>query len=436
MTEFDRSSYRPRLSSLGPPPGYLDSPFDPGRPVSLPRFSGRNEEIRHIAQSLRGVLAGGPKGLFLSGERAIGKTSLARYIRVSARKEYGIIGSQSSLQTASSIDDVCSGVFSNLLIDVPEPGILNRVMDAMKKHIHSIGIAGFKVEFEPTPREREDLRENLVGAFADVYKALNRDEQRVPGLLLILDDCERLARKEVFANFLRKFMEELSVKDYAPPMFVMLVGFPDTMGSIAKHNPSVPRMFDVIDLKTLTSEETQSFFEGSFQSVNVRIRPDALRTLVRYSGGHPAIAQELGDATFWADAWDSRDHVVDIRDAQDGLYQATEQVGRKFLRFPVLQSFRMETRLPVLKVLAEVPPGGRVSKANLLKVPGVKKDQVEKWRDHMRELGVITVEAEHPGEEYYSFTTQLYRLFMRMEVVRYQRGQRQLYDFSQPEDLN
>jgi hypothetical protein len=355
---------------------------------------------------------------------------------VSARKEYGCFGSQTSLQTTESVDDLCALVLGNFLLDVPEPGILSRVKEAMRRHIRSIDIAGFKVDFKPTPGEREDLRENLVAAFADVFKALNSDQKRIPALVLILDDCERIARTEAFAHFLRRFMEELSIKDYAPPMFVMLVGLPETMATIARNNPSVPRMFDVIELKTLSPQETQTFFESSFQSVDIRVKPDAMRTMVRYSGGHPAIAQELGEATYWADVWGSRDHLIDLRDARTGLYQATEQVGRKFLRFPVLESFRMETRMPVLKALVGVPGGGRVSMANLTAVPGVRREQVERWRDHMRDLGVITVEAEHPGEEYYTFTTQLYRLFMRMEVVRYQRGQRVLYDYSLPDELS
>ncbi|MDP2982074.1 MAG: ATP-binding protein [Candidatus Latescibacter sp.] len=58
-----------------------DSPFKPGSPVPVELFVGRTAQIQEIIRYVKQTAAGKQENVFLSGERGIGKSSLASFIR-------------------------------------------------------------------------------------------------------------------------------------------------------------------------------------------------------------------------------------------------------------------------------------------------------------------------------------------------------------------
>lgn len=53
------------------------SPFTPGQPVPVEFFVGRSEEVRHLLDQVNAATTGKLRVGFLTGERGIGKSSLA-----------------------------------------------------------------------------------------------------------------------------------------------------------------------------------------------------------------------------------------------------------------------------------------------------------------------------------------------------------------------
>ena len=58
-----------------------NSPFTPGSPVPVELFVGREKQIKEIIKYVKQVEYGKQENVFLVGERGIGKSSLAAFLR-------------------------------------------------------------------------------------------------------------------------------------------------------------------------------------------------------------------------------------------------------------------------------------------------------------------------------------------------------------------
>ena len=60
---------------------YLDMSFEPEMPVSPSNFAGRRKECMKIIRYIPGVIRNGkPEHFFITGKRAMGKTSFVQYV--------------------------------------------------------------------------------------------------------------------------------------------------------------------------------------------------------------------------------------------------------------------------------------------------------------------------------------------------------------------
>jgi DNA replication protein DnaC len=58
-----------------------ESPFTPGSPVPVELFVGRSEQITEILRYVKQASSGKQENVFLTGDRGIGKSSLAAFLR-------------------------------------------------------------------------------------------------------------------------------------------------------------------------------------------------------------------------------------------------------------------------------------------------------------------------------------------------------------------
>ena len=70
-----------------------ESPFSPGRPVPVEFFVARHKEIERLERAIRQTSTGRNENVFITGQRGIGKSSLAGFVRYFAEKERSLIGS-------------------------------------------------------------------------------------------------------------------------------------------------------------------------------------------------------------------------------------------------------------------------------------------------------------------------------------------------------
>lgn len=92
------------------------SPFNPGQPVPVELFTGRQLEIDRILQ--RGVgqtELGKPTSFFVQGEYGIGKSSIARFTQTIAEQEHGLIGIYATLGGVKTLTDLATALLEATL---------------------------------------------------------------------------------------------------------------------------------------------------------------------------------------------------------------------------------------------------------------------------------------------------------------------------------
>ncbi len=101
-----------------------------------------------------------------------------------------------------------------------------------------------------------------------------------------------------FSYFLKSFVDDIASSQKPLPILFMLVGIPARMSDLAKNQPSISRIFDVIELNSMNTNESEEFFKKAFESADITIEQDALPILIRYTGGLPVLLHEVGDAVY------------------------------------------------------------------------------------------------------------------------------------------
>ncbi|HLC17158.1 MAG TPA: ATP-binding protein [Thermodesulfovibrionia bacterium] len=69
-----------------------NSPFTPGSPVPVELFVGRTDNINEVRRFIKQTRSGRLEHIFLTGDRGIGKSSLASYLRYLAASQEEFIG--------------------------------------------------------------------------------------------------------------------------------------------------------------------------------------------------------------------------------------------------------------------------------------------------------------------------------------------------------
>jgi predicted ATPase len=114
------------------------NPFTPNAPIDPRYFAGRLGEVNKVQAALNQTRHGKTQHILLTGERGIGKTSLATYTRWIAEEPNEILETDFKFATAyytverdQSLVDVCRGLTSKLLANI-DKGIAQSCVEKLK----------------------------------------------------------------------------------------------------------------------------------------------------------------------------------------------------------------------------------------------------------------------------------------------------------------
>ncbi|MFN4179882.1 MAG: AAA family ATPase [Armatimonadota bacterium] len=382
------------------------SPFVPGLPIAPEFFVGRVEQVRFLVHRIQQSLSGRLEVVFVSGERGIGKTSLAQFVRWYVERNLNIAGAYTHLGGVQDIGEAVRRSIERLIQESHGKPWHKRLWDMLRSHIRQVGLFGVTIEFSPPP----DLLSNAVRNFPQTLKQLfNTLQDEAKGLLLVWDDINGLAQRKEFADWLKSVADEMAMAKI--PVSIVLVGLEEVRVALIRNNESLARLLSPLDIPLWSEDECAEFFQKAFARVNTQLVDDALRTMVDFSGGHPALAHEIGDAVFSVDS----DGVIDWRDAAEGISQAAEIVGRKYLEPQVYQAIRSPRYREILKVLASDPNNLFFQRAKILQQlkPNERK-AFDNFLQRMQKLGVIVPDPES-GCGAYRFRNALHFFYFGME---------------------
>ncbi len=387
------------------------SPFTPGIPVPVEFFVGRQAEITHLRDKIIRASKGQLQIAFLSGERGIGKSSLASFVRHLVERENQILGLHTFLGGVTTLTEMVRRVFDRLLKDSLDKTWHERVKDFFGDHIREVGLFGVSLEFDAGPSELTRMVHDFAPALRSLSKRLH-DKKK--GLLIILDDINGLATSEDFANWLKSLVDEIATSSALLPLCLVLVGLEERRQSLIKLQPSLARVFDLISIEPWSNEETREFYLNSFSKVGITVEDDALELLIRYTGGLPAMAHEIGDAVFkkiWTDCLDRVSTFMGISDA-------VSIIGRKYVEPQVFRFIRSERYRSILRKVVESTNTEKLifQRQELLSLlsqseKGVFGNFIRK----MKEMGVIT-DVPEMGRGCYRFCNRLYFSYFRLEA--------------------
>lgn len=393
------------------------SPFTPGQPVPVDFFVGRIGEVTRLRDAVREAATGRLRTVFLSGERGIGKSSLASFVKFLAEREEGALCAHVLLGGVTGLEEVVRTIFDRLLKDSLGKAWQQRIRDFLGTHVREVGLFGVTVEFSASPDDLRRAVRDFVSAISELSKRV-RDERRV--IFLILDDISGLASSPAFADWLKSKVDEIATSGLGVPLCLVLVGLEERRRSLIEGQPSLDRVFELVEIRPWTTEETSEFFKGTFEKAGVTIDDAALDLISDVAGGLPVLAHEIGDATFRLDS----DNHIDTVDAFKGLVTAAEIVGRKYLEPAVLHAIRSPRYRAILGKLTGQLPVSFTRRELAEKLDPQESRILDNFLRRMRQLGVLRPEHER-GPGAYRFDNLLHRLYISLAAAEQKRAPRE-----------
>ncbi len=388
------------------------SPFTPGRPVPFEFFVGRIEEIERLHRKIRDSLAATRVEVaFVTGERGIGKSSLASFARFLGERDRSVVGIHALLGGVDTVEGAVKRVFDQLLKEQATGTYFEKVKELFSKNIKKVGLFGNTVEFDASAPELRSLADH----FGDALRGLLSKFEKT-GFVLILDDINGLAQSRTFADWFKSLVDGISVSKGKGkfPLAVILVGLEERRRAMIESQPSVARIFDVVEIRPWTEGETRDFFSKTFQKAEMTCSQEAVDYMTRYAGGLPVLAHEIGDAAFAAD----NDGAIGMDDAMSGTLAAADRVGSRYLDPVVYRSMRSLRYRAILRRMARELSHQQFTRSSVRgSLPEAERKVFDNFLGKMKRLGVV-VEDPEGGRGAYKFGTSLHYLYFFLEAVR------------------
>ena len=385
------------------------SPFRPGQPIPIEFFVGRRKEVERLHGMVKASVRGNFKIGFVSGERGIGKSSLAHFVRVLAEHESKTVGCHVFLGGVHELEEMLRRTFDRLLKDSMDKPWHESIKSFFGNRIRKVGLFGVTLELNLAGDDLSMLAHDFVPSISQLLAQL---KGRNEALLLILDDMNGLATSEVFANWLKSIVDEIATARQQIPLCVLFVGLEERRRELVRNQPSLARVFELIDITPWSDDEVREFYKCAFESAGATVSDDDLNVLASFTGGLPVLAHELGDAV-WRTAQSLH---ISGDDIAKGVVLAAEVIGRKLLEPQIFQAIRSERYRSILRKVASTPRMWFQRAELMSHLTEAEKRVMDNFLRRMRELGALETDPEVRGG--YRFPNILHALYFSLEAAR------------------
>jgi hypothetical protein len=383
------------------------NPFTPGKRLTRPDlFAGRTAQLEEGVKLLGRATHGNVLHGLITGDRGIGKSSLASQVEGIAR------GDESASELAS---DLLDGTRFNFLVaehiaqagegvgDVVA-GLLTSLDRARKKSPWPIKweieidlklIKGKLVQNDDTRREA------VVGFVDEVEKAWTAVEGKADGILLVIDEVDRIAEESGVATFFKVATELMTARGLEHVM-LLPVGMVGVQELLKAEHASVERVFNVIHVPLLGNAEAMSILERALASTPVEIKWEVSHEIARLSGGFPHPVHLLGSECFEIDT----DGLIDELDLTAAMHAiVTEKWKEEFDANYVAAGYGKNRE--IVKAMGDYPyvdvPVGYICERL-----GVQQPEISSNIGTLMKRGVIV----RPDRGVYSFKDPLFRVYV------------------------
>ena len=304
----------------------LETPFQPEYPVKPENFKGRTEIIRKILRYLNKSLKGEVQHFFLTGNKGMGKTSIADFIIRFVSKKYNMTYAYVSNKGNDSVDKLASNIMKELLEKVPEKSFNEKLTSWFGTHVSEIQVMGTKVNFNIDEEKELNIKENFPKYLNLAYYDL---KEKYDGIFIIIDDINGLSESREFVDWYKNLSDTLAINyKNELPVYFLLEGYPEKFDKMVELEPSFGRIFHYSHVEELTDDEVESFFKDTFSKIDIKLDEKACQIMADYSSGVPLTMQQIGDCVFWK----INSKTVTLGDAKQAIIEAGEELKNKQLR--------------------------------------------------------------------------------------------------------
>ncbi len=383
-----------------------NSPFMPGWPVPVDLFVGRTAQIEEIIRYVKQTASGKQENVFLAGERGIGKSSLAEYIRSWVLKE-NFLAVHVFLGGVSSLDEIVRRIFEQILKEANTQTWFSSIKSLFGKYVSEIGLFGVTVNFNPQENDLNGLVRNFPEAMSNLIAKIGADKK---GLFIVLDDINGISKTPEFADWYKSYVDTAATRYDRFPVFMMPIGLPEIRDELSRLQPSLMRVFRVVEIDKLSDDEVREFFIKAFDRVNATLHQGALRMMVEASSGLPVLMHEIGDAVYLR----SGSTEIGTIDAAGGIVDAAERIGKKYLDPKVYRTIRSERYRSILRKLGK-HTDDCFKKTDIERLLNEQEQRVfHNFLRKMTGLGII-VGDEEGGRGAYRYVNKIYPIYISLE---------------------
>lgn len=387
------------------------SPFFPGQPVPVELFVGRASEIDRISRAATQVKLGKQQAIFIEGEYGIGKSSLARFVRIIQESTNSIFGLHILLANAKDSSDVANETVKSMLQSRPfKPKASENLRSMLSKYVGDQELFKIKIRLSELRIDSPDIAKGYLPFLRDAYDRVKSEGYQ--GLMLIFDEINGITANPEFARFIKGLIDSNALSDDILPLFVILCGIQERRKEMISCHKPVERIFDVVEIQNLSDSEAREFYIKAFKEVSIDITDEAIQLLVKYSGGLPRLMHILGDNAFWAD----KDGEISSEDALDSILMSAVDVGRKFVDPQVFRALKSPTYKRILKKLGTLEFDLSFQKKDIEK--GLNLEERKRLGNFLTKMKKLKVLSSGEEKGVYVFCDRLTRLYVRMESVR------------------
>ena len=389
------------------------SPFTPGQPVPHDLFVGRKSHIEEISRYFKNAKHGRVENVFLSGERGIGKSSLASYLCEYASIQ-GFLSVHVYLGGVDTLEELVRRIFEGILREARQNKWYDNIQEMFGKHIESVDLFGVSVRFKPTLSDLEAIVRNFPEALINLFEKM-KDER--DGLFIVLDDINGLCTTPEFANWYKSMVDHIATHGMKFPVLLMPVGLPEIKDALSEHQPSLMRIFRPMEISSLGDKEVENFFITTFAETDIDVNTDALEYMKLYSSGLPIMMQEIGEGTFNS----NDDEIIDESDSIRGVIIAAESIGKKYLDPQVYNTIQSSRYISIIRKVGAIIGTKQdnlvqyISKKEIVdKLNQEEKNVFDNFIRKMRDLDIIKLDSDK-GKGNYKFVNKIYPFYIFME---------------------
>lgn len=388
------------------------SPFRPGQPVPIEFFVGRSAEIERLSGMVKASTQGRFKIGFVSGERGIGKSSLAAFVRYLVEQDDDVAGCHVFLGGVQDLGEMLRRTYDRIIKESIDKPWHQKLIDLFGDRVNKVGLFGVTVELNLDEKDMIGIERHFVPSIKRILDTFNEHRK---ALFLILDDINGLAGSDAFANWLKSTVDEIATSHDQIRLCVLIVGLEERRQELVENQLSLARVFELIDIAPWSDDEVRQFYHDSFRAEGAETSQEGFDLLARFTGGLPVLAHEIGDAV-WRSARGPRIAKSEIR---RGISTAAEVIGRKHLNPQIFSAIRSERCHAIFRKMAEGPTTHfrRADLSQLLS--NTEKKGLDNFLRRMTNLGALEKDPEVRGG--YRVPNLLHALYFYMETQRRRR---------------